>query len=65
MMELLRPGSWRSGCFRFVLEELLRERPDITDWVSEDGWSSERRVLCGNLKAGGEEGCMGRVEFDG
>lgn len=41
-----------------VLAELLSDRPDRTDCVSEAAWSSERSVLCGSLN-GGDAGCGG------
>jgi hypothetical protein len=41
-----------------VLAELLNDRPDRMDWVSEVAWSSDNNDRCGGLNAG-DEGCMG------
>lgn len=43
-----------------VLAELLSDRPDRMDCVSDAAWSSVRSDLWGGLKAG-EAGCAGRA----
>lgn len=54
--DALSPGSCRSGCLIVVLAELLSDRPERMDWVSDAACSSESSVLCGGLKAG-DAGC--------
>ena len=58
--EAFRPGSCRSGCLTVALAELLRDRPDRIDCVSDAGaaCSSDNKALWGGLKAG-EAGCGG------
>jgi hypothetical protein len=39
-----------------VLAELLNDRPDLMDCVSDAAWSSDKSDLCGGLKEG-DAGC--------
>jgi len=57
-VEELSPGPCKSGCFTEALAELLRDRPERTDWVSEAAWSSANSVRMGSLNCG-EAGCVG------
>jgi hypothetical protein len=50
--DALSPGSCRSGCLIVVLAELLSDRPERMDCVSDVAWSSDNNARCGGLKAG-------------
>lgn len=50
------PGSCSSGCLMVALAELLKDRPERIDCVSDAAWSSDRSDLCGCLRAG-DAGC--------
>lgn len=58
--DALSPGSCRSGCLTVVLVELLRDRPDRIDCVSDAGaaCSSESRARWGSFETG-DAGCGG------
>jgi hypothetical protein len=60
--DALSPGSCRSGCLTFALAELLKDRPDRMDWVSDAGaaCSSVSKALWGSLETG-EAGCGGGI----